>query len=239
VFVINTSINHNIFIHNIMSLAATLRKTASKVGTFANNMVPSGSSFDTLNNKWILYFILFVSIVDLFNFFKIGDITAIAIFIIVGFLTTYFSKNMLVILVISIAVTHIARYGNASLEGMEGEADEEEEEKVDEGMTGEEEEEEVDEGMEGEAPGEAQGEEEEEEGLQNPEPALSKITKSLDTIKKVHPDEIAGQTQTLIDQTKKVQENMAMLEPYLKQAADATKPLQAEGFCDYASAYKK
>ncbi len=222
-----------------MSLAATLRKTASKVGTFANNMVPSGSSFDTLNNKWILYFILFVSIVDLFNFFKIGDITAIAIFIIVGFLTTYFSKNMLVILVISIAVTHIARYGNASLEGMEGEADEEEEEKVDEGMTGEEEEEEVDEGMEGEAPGEAQGEEEEEEGLQNPEPALSKITKSLDTIKKVHPDEIAGQTQTLIDQTKKVQENMAMLEPYLKQAADATKPLQAEGFCDYASAYKK
>jgi len=110
-----------------MSLAATLRKTASKVGTFANNMVPSGSSFDTLNNKWILY----------------------------------------------------------------------------------------------------------------PEPALSKITQSLDTIKKVHPDEIAEQTQTLIDQTKKVRENMAMLEPYLKQAADATKPLQAEGFCDYASAYKK
>ena len=205
-----------------MSLAATIRKTASKVGTFANNLVPSSSSFDTLNNKWILYFVLFVSIVDLFNFFTIGDTTAIAIFIVVGFLTTYFSKNMLVILVISIAVTHIARYGNASLEGMDseaGEADEEEEE-VDEGMTGEE-------------------EEEEDEGLQNPEPDLSKITKSLDTIKKVHPDEIAGRTQTLIDQTKKVRENMAMLEPYLKQAADATKPLQAEGFCDYASAYKK
>jgi hypothetical protein len=212
-----------------MSLAATLRKTASKVGTFANNMVPSGSSFDTLNNKWILYFILFVSIVDLFNFFKIGDITAIAIFIIVGFLTTYFSKNMLVILVISIAVTHIARYGNASLEGMEGEAGEADDD-----------DDEDDEGMKGEAQGEEEEEEEEEEeGLQNPEPALSKITQSLDTIKKVHPDEIAEQTQTLIDQTKKVRENMAMLEPYLKQAADATKPLQAEGFCDYASAYKK
>jgi hypothetical protein len=218
-----------------MSLAATIRKTASKVGTFANNLVPSSSSFDTLNNKWILYFLLFVSIVDLFNFFKIGDITAIAIFIIVGFLTTYFSKNMLVILVISIAVTHIAKYGNASLEGMESEAGEVNEEE-------EEEEEEVDEGMEGEAQGKAQGEEEEkekDEGLQNPEPALSKITKSLEDIKKVHPDEIAGQTQTLIDQTKKVQENMAMLEPYLKQAAKATEPLKSEGFCDYASAYKK
>ncbi len=208
-----------------MSLAATIRKTASKVGTFANNLVPSGSSFDTLNNKWILYFVLFVSIVDLFNFFKIGDITAIAIFIIVGFLTTYFSKNMLVILVISIAVTHIARYGNASLEGMESEAGEAEEE------------EEVDEGMEGEAQGEE--EDEDDKGLQNPEPTLSKITKSLDTIKKVHPDEIAIQTETLIDQTKKVQENMAMLEPYLKQAAKATEPLKSEGFCDYASAYKK
>ena len=220
-----------------MSLAATIRKTASKVGTFANNLVPSGSSFDTLNNKWILYFILFVSIVDLFNFFKIGDTTAIAIFIIAGFLTTYFSKNMLVILVISIAVTHIARYGNASLEGMSDDDDdyeEEEEEEEEEGMTGEEEDEEENEGMETEAQGEK-----EEEGLQNPEPALTKITKSLDTIKKVHPDEIAGQTQTLIEQTKKVQENMAMLEPYLKQAADATKPLKAEGFCDYASAYKK
>ena len=213
-----------------MSLAATIRKTASKVGTFANNMVPSGSSFDTLNNKWILYFILFVSIVDLFNFFKIGDTTAIAIFIIVGFLTTYFSKNMLVILVISIAVTHIARYGNASLEGMDSKEEEEEE-----GMAGEEEEE-LDEGMENKE------EDEVDEGLQNQKPApdsLTKITKSLDEIKKVHPDEIAGQTQTLIEQTKKVQENMALLEPYLKQADDATKPLKAEGFCDYASAYKK
>ena len=205
-----------------MSLAATIRKTASKVGTFANNLVPSGSSFDTLNNKWILYFVLFVSIVDLFNFFTIGDTTAIAIFIVAGFLTTYFSKNMLVILVISIAVTHITRYGNASLEGMDGEAGEadEEDEEVDEGMTGEE-------------------EEEEEEGLQNPEPALSKIRESLNRINTVRPDEIAGQTQTLIDQTKKVQENMAMLEPFLKQAAKATEPLKSEGFCDYASAYKK
>jgi len=225
-----------------MSLAATLRKTASKVGTFANNLVPSGSSFDTLNNKWILYFVLFVSVVDLFNFYKIGDVTAIAIFIIVGFLTTYFSKNMLVILVISIAVTHIARYGNASLEGMDSKEEEEEEgmenkeeEELDEGMENKDEEE-LDEGMENKE------EEEVDEGLQNKKSApdsLTKITKSLDEIKKVHPDEIAGQTHTLIEQTKKVQENMALLEPYLKQAADATKPLKAEGFCDYASAYKK
>ena len=194
-----------------MSLAATLKKTVSKVARYTNNIVPSGSSFDTLNNKWILYFILFVSVVNLFNFFNNGDTTAIAIFVIAGFLTSYFSKNMLVILVISIAITHIVRYGKASVEGMEGEEEEEPE------------------GMEGEEHGDKK-----EETL-----GLNKITESLEQIKKLHPDEIAGQTQTLIEQTKKVQENMAMLEPYLKQASDATKPLKAEGFCDYEYAYKK
>jgi hypothetical protein len=210
-----------------MSLVATLKKTVSKVARYANNNVPSESSFDTLNNKWILYFILFVSVVNLFNFFNNGDTTAIAIFVIAGFLTSYFSKNMLVILVISIAITHIVRYGKASVEGMEGEDEEE-------GMEGEEEEE----GIE---------DEEEEEGMESKEHGdkkretlgLNKITESLEQIKKLHPDEIAGQTQTLIEQTKKVQENMAMLEPYLKQASDATKPLKAEGFCDYEYAYKK
>ena len=111
-----------------MSVATTIRKTASKIASLTKDIVPSNTKIDTLNNKWILYFVLFVSIVDLFNFFTIGDTTAIAIFIVAGFLTTYFSKNMLVILIVSIVVTHIMRYGNASLEGMDSELNEEEEE---------------------------------------------------------------------------------------------------------------
>jgi hypothetical protein len=194
-----------------------------------------------LNNKWILYAVLLISIVDLFNFFSMGDTTSIAIFIVVGFLTTYFSKNMLVVLVLAIAVTHIARYGAASIEGMASEAEGEEEEKEDteEGMEGEEEEEEpVDEGMNGEKAdgGKADGEKADggkADGLKN-------IAESLKTIEAIHPDEAANQTATLIEQTKKVQENMAMLEPYLKQAEKATAPLtKSEGFCDYSSAYKR
>ena len=182
--------------------------------------MPSGSSVGMLNNKWILYAVLFISIVDLFNFFSKGDTTAIAIFIAVGFLTTYFSKNMLVVLVLAIAVTHIARYGTASLEGMEAsETEEEEEEEVDEGMKGTE-------------------EEEEEEKKKTID--LKKIDDSLKTIKAIHPDEVKDQTATLIEQTKKVQENMALLEPYLTKAKEATKPSTAsEGFCDYSSAYSK
>lgn len=197
--------------------------------------MPSGSSVGMLNNKWILYAVLFISIVDLFNFFSKGDTTAIMIFVVAGFLTTYFSKNMLVILVIALAITHIVRFGNASIEGMEGEEEEEEEDKVDEGMAGE---------AEGKA-GEAEEDKDEEKadgkkavGKNTDE--LQKIAESLKTMEAIHPDEAITKTETLINQTKMVQENMELLEPYLKQAEKVTKPLtKSEGFCDYSSAYKR
>lgn len=189
--------------------------------------MPSGSSVGMLNNKWILYAVLFISIVDLFNFFSKGDTTAIMIFVVAGFLTTYFSKNMLVILVIALAITHIVRFGNASIEGMASEEEEEEEEdKVDEGMAGEEED------------GEKAVEEKAEKETNTDD--LKKISDSLKTMEAIHPDEAVAKTATLIEQTKKVQENMALLEPYLKKAEKVTEPLtKSEGFCDYSSAYKR
>ena len=212
-----------------MSLSSTMKKAATKVATLTKSMIPSGSSVGMLNNKWILYAVLFISIVDLFNFFSMGDTTAIAIFIAVGFLTTYFSKNMLVVLVLAIAVTHIARYGAASLEGMEA-SEKEEASEV-------EEEEDKVEAMEEEK---VEGMEEEDDEKKKKTIDLKKIDDSLKTIKSIHPDEAVNQTATLIEQTKKVQENMALLEPYLKEAKKATEPLtKSEGFCDYSSAYGK
>jgi hypothetical protein len=192
-----------------------------------------------LNNKWILYAVLFISIVDLFNFFSKGDTTAIMIFVVSGFLTTYFSKNMLVILVIALAITHIVRFGNASIEGMEGGEEEEEEEKVDEGMAGEaegESEEEAEEDMAGKVEKNADGKKT--DGKEVDE--LQKIAESLKTMEAIHPDEAVTKTETLINQTKMVQENMELLEPYLKRAKEVTEPLtKSEGFCDYSSAYSK
>ena len=213
---------HNILANSIMSIASTIRKTATKMATLTKSIVPDVS---ILTNKWILYAVLFIGIVDLFNFYSNGDTIAIAIFFVVGFLTTYFSKNMLVILIIAIAITHIARFGsNAHTEGMETE---EEEEPVDEGME-EEEEDPVDEGIT-----------DANDATKKTADDLAKISSAISTIKPIQPDEIAGQTEALIEQTKKVQENMALLEPYLKKASDATASLKPEGFCDYASAYSK
>ena len=206
-----------------MSLTSTIKKTATKMATLTKGMMPSGASAGMLNNKWILYVILFISIIDLFNFYSKSDTTAIAIFLVVGFLTTYFSKNMLVVLVVAIAVTHIARFGTSSMEGMETE--EEEEEELKEGLTAEEDEE----------------EEEVKEGLNVSEEQkkmeLESIQKTLDKMSNADP---STKTEALIKQTQIVQENMALLEPFLKKAEQITEPFKKkeEGFCDYSSAYK-
>jgi hypothetical protein len=184
------------------------------MATLTKGMMPSGSSSGMLNNKWILYTILFISIIDLFNFYSKSDTTAIAIFLVVGFLTTYFSRNMLVVLVVAIAVTHIARFGTASMEGMETEEAEEVEE-----------EEEVTEGLSSKVSEEKKNSE------------LEAIQKTLE---KMSNADSSTKTEALIEQTQKVQENMELLKPYLQAAEKITEPFKKkeEGFCDYSSAYR-
>jgi hypothetical protein len=195
-----------------MSLTSTIKKTATKMATLTKGMMPSGSSTGMLNNKWILYTILFISIIDLFNFYSKSDTTAIAIFLVVGFLTTYFSKNMLVVLVVAIAVTHIARFGTSSIEGMEPDEEEEEVEEVTEGLSSKVSEE-----------------------KKNSE--LEAIQKTLEKMSNADP---STKTEALIEQTQKVQENMELLKPYLQAAENITEPFKKkeEGFCDYSSAYR-
>lgn len=74
------------------------------------------------------------------SFLSEGNTVAVAIFFIVGFLTSFFSKNMIVIIVSAIAVSHIFAYGNKMAEGFKDE-DEEEEEGFEEGINEEVEEE--------------------------------------------------------------------------------------------------
>ena len=194
-----------------MSLTSTIKKTPTKMATLTKGMMPSGASAGMLNNKWILYTILFISIIDLFNFYSKSDTTAIAIFLVVGFLTTYFSKNMLVVLVVAIAVTHIARFGTASMEGMENEEVEEEEE-VTEGLS----------------------------SKVSEEKKNSELEAIQKTLEKMSNADSSTKTEALIEQTQKVQENMELLKPYLQAAEKITEPFKKkeEGFCDYSSAYR-
>ena len=117
-----------------------------KIFNSVARLVPSASG-KILYNKWVLYFIFIVGIYDVVHFYQRGNIMAVAIFVIVGFLTSFFSKNMIVVIVSAIAVSHIVAYGNKMTEGFEEEEEEkeafEEEEEEKEGFEDEEEEKEA------------------------------------------------------------------------------------------------
>jgi len=84
-----------------------------------------------LQSRLILYVLFFFSVVTLLGYGMSGDFLFAVIFLIVGFLTSFFSKNMIVILFLALAVTQIIRQGaqprvsssDSLLEGMDTQTD--------------------------------------------------------------------------------------------------------------------
>lgn len=160
-------------------------------------MVPSASG-KILYNKWILYFIFVVGIYDVVHFYQRGNIMAVAIFFIVGFLTSFFSKNMIVVIVSAIAVSHIVAYGNKMTEGLdEKEGLDEEEEEKKEGM--DDEEEDKKEGLEDEEEGFAEGvdEDEEEKPKKKKDEESDTFTANIDKMQS-----LIKQTETMVKESK-------------------------------------
>jgi len=98
-----------------------------------------------LRNRNALYVVLFFAAMNLFSYLIMRQLDAVAFFIIIGFLTTYFSKNMIVVMLTSVVSTfflvQINMLGNK--EGMEGmpsdeDASKEKDEKEDEPASDEE-----------------------------------------------------------------------------------------------------
>ena len=81
----------------------------SKLSTSKNHITANMGKI--LYSRPILYVIFIICLFQLFVFTSIGDYYSAAIFVLVGFLTSFFSKNMLVILVIALVITNILKYG--------------------------------------------------------------------------------------------------------------------------------
>lgn len=62
-----------------------------------------------LHSRAVLYFLSIVSLLHIVYFAGAKDINAMFIFLIVGFLTSFFSKNMVIILFIALVITHLLR----------------------------------------------------------------------------------------------------------------------------------
>jgi hypothetical protein len=74
-----------------------------------------------LTNKYVLYFIAFLSLTNVLGYMISGDINHIIVFILVGLIMTYFSKNMAIVLLVSLLMANLFSINiTFSKEGFEG-----------------------------------------------------------------------------------------------------------------------
>ena len=71
----------------------------------------NGDFSNLLRSRIVLYLFFAISLVNLYSFAINGDVVYGSIFLIVGYLTTFFSKNMIVILCSALVVSNILKYG--------------------------------------------------------------------------------------------------------------------------------
>ena len=100
-----------------------------------------------LYNRYVLYFFLLLSLLEMVIFMNTGDTTSLFVFLLVGILISFFNKNMIVIMCIALVITNILKYGIKEFrEGFEGTEDEEKEKET-ESITNKNEDKEIDKKM--------------------------------------------------------------------------------------------
>tara|TARA_B110000971_G_C20025860_1_gene508773 strand:- start:1559 stop:2305 length:747 start_codon:yes stop_codon:yes gene_type:complete len=72
-----------------------------------------------LKNKYVLYVLLVAAIVNILGYLAIQDYNSLALFVIIGLLSTYFSKNMSINLLVAILVTSVVAVNKKVQEGFE------------------------------------------------------------------------------------------------------------------------
>lgn len=77
-------------------------------------------SHEILHNRPVLYFIFVIAVGNLFNFVFTNDLMSVGVFIAAGLLTSFFSKNMVVIMVVAMVVANVVRFSLFGKEGFGG-----------------------------------------------------------------------------------------------------------------------
>ena len=80
-----------------------------------------------LTNKFVLYFTAFVALMNVLGYLLNRDIRSLTFFVVLGYLSSYFSKNMIVNLLVAILGTNILLTNKTLREGMDSSGREEDE----------------------------------------------------------------------------------------------------------------
>lgn len=176
------------------------------------NKSSRGTSLNLLANKWVLYAMLILGVFDVFNFYQNGQMTSLYVFLFVGVLTSFFSKNMIVIIVTAIAISHIFTYGERMSEGFE---DEEEEDGLDEDED------------------DADSEDKKKVDVPSVEAIQGAATDLSNEIKKTGVEGLSKETFGLIKAQETLLENLGKLSDFVNVNGASNK----EGYCSLADAY--
>ena len=71
-----------------------------------------------LENKYVLYFVFFLAIINLLGYLMIGKLTSIVVFVLIGYLTYLFNKNMIIVIAVPLVLTSLFMVGKRMKEGM-------------------------------------------------------------------------------------------------------------------------
>jgi hypothetical protein len=83
---------------------------AYNLDTFRNNFFAKRNN-SILHNRFILYFLLVLAIMDIFYFSVDNDVFSIIVMFIIGFIISIFNKNMIMVIFFSIVLVNIIKYG--------------------------------------------------------------------------------------------------------------------------------
>ena len=93
-----------------------------------------------IHNRWVLYALCIIALVNIVMYANVKDFNSVATLLIIGFLVSFFSKNMIIILAVSIFATYALNYVSSSSftegarnmkEGVDEKTDDEEDKKED------------------------------------------------------------------------------------------------------------
>ena len=92
-------------------MAAKVMKTVTKTAQ------------EMMTNKYVLYTLLLLAILNVLAFLITNNFISLAVFALVGLLTTYFTKNMSVVLLVSLVVSSFLHISKATVEKMTNKKD--------------------------------------------------------------------------------------------------------------------
>lgn len=78
-----------------------------------------------LNNKYLLWAVVFFAFMHVLSYLRTGDLDTLSFFIASGWLTTFFSKNLLLQLAVALFATNVLYIGDNFKEGLTEKKDEE------------------------------------------------------------------------------------------------------------------